>query len=297
MAHPLFANFSAGRFSGGNSGGGGAGSGGFGTSSDGPRKSRPFQVVGALVRDIARQLMRTIEGLAGNNPELANRLVDEAVARLRPELEDARRTQAPPQRPAPGGSRSTGDARNFVRVGGRIFKAAPDDPLLTGEMVPVTSSNVHSIGYDFNRDAPTKGTLKVRFLQSDRKSGSKAKVPGPLYQYFDVHPFIFMAMRDAASKGKFVWDKLRIRGTVSGHRYNYRLAGIAQGYVPRQASLRSQAQEWFVQRSIRVGGQVLRSQLPTQLVRTLDARKHHEILISGAPYRGSPVRGQPFRGR
>lgn len=295
MAHPLFANFSAGRFSGGS-----------GRSQppqrplpgEGPNRSGLHAVASLLVRALGDRAMEFLG--TPQSEAAAEQLITDALRRLRPELFPASRTQPEPERPTPGATRSGtggGPQANLIRIGGRILNIPPDDALLTGEMVPVTSSNVHSIGYDFNRDDPVKGTLKVRFLQSDRKGNSRSKVPGPLYQYFDVHPFIFMAMRESASKGKFVWDKLRIRGTVSGHRYNYRLAGVAQGYVPRQASLRSQAQEWFMQRSIRVGDRVLRSQLPTQLVRTLDARKHHEILISGAPYRGSPVRGQPFRGR
>ena len=293
MAHPLFANFSAGRFSGGS---GRRQPPQRPATGEGPNRSGLHAVASLLVRALGDRAMEFLG--TPQSEAAAEQLITDALRRLRPELFPAERTQPEPVRPTPGATRSgAGPRANLIRIGGRILNIPPDDALLTGEMVPVTSSNVHSIGYDFNREDPVKGTLKVRFLQRDQKGGSRSKVPGPLYQYFDVHPFIFMAMRDAASKGKFVWDKLRIRGTVSGHRYNYRLAGVAQGYVPRQASLRSQAQEWFVQRSIRVGDRVLRSQLPTQLVRTLDTRKHHEILISGAPYRGSPVRGQPFRGR
>jgi hypothetical protein len=40
----------------------------------------------------------------------------------------------------------------------------------------------------------------------------------------------------APSKGGWVWDHLRIRGTVSGHQKDYELAGIVGGYVPRKAT-------------------------------------------------------------
>lgn len=293
MAHPLFSNFSAGKFSGGTGNR-------MPPQSPGPSGRPPRSGLQAIADILVRALGQRAVDFLGTpqTEEAATRLVEDALRRLKPDLFPADRTRPEPQRSHAGATRSQPTPRaNLVRIGGRILNVPPNDALLTGEMVNVQSSNVHSIGYGFNRDHPERGTLKVRFLQPDHTSGSRGKVPGPLYQYFDVHPFIFMAMRESASKGKFVWDKLRIRGTVSGHRYRYRLAGIAQGYVPRQATLRMHAQEWFVQRTIRVGDQVLRSQLPTRLVRTLDTRKHHEILISGAPYRGSPVRGQPFRGR
>lgn len=298
--HPLFGNFSAGRFERGNGGRsgsrGGSGArppGGSGSFGPGDRPPMGLQtLVDVLIRVLGSRATAFFN--TRQTEAEAERLIEDALRELRPELFPPKRTQPEPQRPI----QREPDA-NLVRVGGRIMNVPKNDPLLTGEMISVTSSNVHSIGFDFNHSEPTNGTLKVRFLQSDRSGrGSRgAKVPGPLYQYFDVHPFVFMTMREAASKGKFVWDKLRIRGTVSGHRFRYRLAGISQGYVPRQASLRSNAQEWFQKRAIRSGNQTLVSQLPNELVRRLDTRQMHKILTSGAPYRGSPERAQPFRGR
>jgi len=62
------------------------------------------------------------------------------------------------------------------------------------EVIPVTSSNVESIGYDAD-----SSTLQVEF-----KNGST-------YQYFDVHESIFTGLRDADSIGGYL--AARIKGT------------------------------------------------------------------------------------
>lgn len=79
---------------------------------------------------------------------------------------------------------------------------------------------------------------------------------GSTYAYYGVAPDVFSRMKGSASKGKFVWDTLRIRGTVYGHRYRYSLvAGQVAGtggkpYIPRRAS-----KTGFVSRSLsEVGG-------------------------------------------
>lgn len=158
-----------------------------------------------------------------------------------------------------------------------------DDPVMTGEMIPVRSSNVHSIGYRWNRQVPSQGTLIVRFL--DKSGGTTA--PGPTYAYYDVHPQVFQAFRRAASKGKFVWDRLRIRGTVTGHQYAYRLIGLAKsGYVPRQAT-RYGNNEYFLQRQVRsVQGQTYSSSRPDELVGAVSPQRPG----NGLPYRGRAPR-------
>jgi len=127
---------------------------------------------------------------------------------------------------------------------GRTQRIKVDDPMLTGEMIEVTSSNVHSIGFNINWKTPSIGTMLVRFLQEGRAGG---QVGGPLYEYFNVPTVLFQKFRTAASKGKWVWSNLRVRGTVSGHRYDYRLAGITSGYVPRKATVIGQ-EEWYIKR-------------------------------------------------
>jgi|GEM_PF-2711310 len=127
------------------------------------------------------------------------------------------------------------------------------------------SSNVYSFTY--HRPAGQKlGTLYVSFkapiLDGDKVHKRKNRVgwnelggekgaikgksntEGPTYAYFGVPPGIFTQMKLASSKGKFVWDKLRIRGTIYGHQYRYSLVnaalidhdGIPMWYVPRRAT-------------------------------------------------------------
>jgi hypothetical protein len=157
-----------------------------------------------------------------------------------------------------------------VRVRGQALPYRPDDPILTGEMIKVQSSNVYAIGFIYDHDEPNNSVLKVRFLQTSRK-GKDTKVPGPMYFYYRVRPEVFTAFRVAASKGKFVWDKLRIRGTVAGHQYQYDLKGIAEEHVPRKAT-RYGPSEYFIGRRVRVRsvqGQAMgyrESPLPDQLV-------------------------------
>ncbi|MBL8819942.1 MAG: KTSC domain-containing protein [Planctomyces sp.] len=109
-----------------------------------------------------------------------------------------------------------------------------DDPIVTGEMIQATSSNVHSLGFDFNISKPVNSTLFVRYYQRDQRTGI-GKVAGPMYAYKPVHPRQFAQMRSAMSKGRFVWDNLRIRGTVAGHQVPYSLVQASQGHIPRRA--------------------------------------------------------------
>jgi hypothetical protein len=180
-----------------------------------------------------------------------------------------------------------------VHIGGRKRFYRDSDPILTGEMIPVSSSNVHSIGYQFNWEQPHRGELLVRFLQ---KRGDKSLGPGPLYSYADIHPDLFDAFRDAASKGRWVWDRLRIRGTVTGHQKRYKLIGVVNGYVPRQA-VRFGGNQYFVQRQLQMQSQktgrraTLSSSLPDQRVGPYEPNRQN-ILNRGMPNRGAPNRGR-----
>lgn len=181
-----------------------------------------------------------------------------------------------------GGQRKTVD----LDLGqGRLNRIRKDDPLLTGKMIPVVSSNVHSIGFDINPHNAQIGTLKVRFLMAV----GQGKVAGALYDYYHVPTAVFQSFRRAASKGKFVWDKLRIRGTVSGTRFDYKLTGISRGYVPRKATYSPQG-EYFTKRTFlgentRTGEKRLFHSAPSALVRP-SANRGTE-----------PNRGEPNRGR
>lgn len=154
------------------------------------------------------------------------------------------------------------------------FRGNPDAPEYRGQMIAVTSSNVHSIGFEWNDRNPSQGTLLVRFLHKEKGGSAEA---GARYAYNGVHPSVFDSMRRAASKGKFVWDRLRVRGTVSGHRYQYRLEQAHKsGYVPRRA-VRYGDREYFVGRQVTgtntVTGQsrTLTSGRPDQFVRKISS--------------------------
>jgi len=174
-------------------------------------------------------------------------------------------------------------------------------PIVTGEMVPAKSSNVHSFGYDIE-----SGYLYVRFLGYVRGSRGPdghplRSGPGSLYRYSDVTPEEFLGILAANSKGDWIWDHLRIRGTWSGHQKDYELVGVEGGYVPRKATVKlnpqtRQLEEWFVQRRVRaIGGGWMTSSMPSQAAGPVPWGE----IDRGRPDNGrpdDPDRGTPFRG-
>jgi hypothetical protein len=177
-----------------------------------------------------------------------------------------------------------------------------DHPIVTGEMVKaINSSNVHSFGYDVE-----SAYLYVRFLGYIRGSrgpdGHPLRGgPGSLYRYSNVTPEEFLSLLAANSKGDWVWDHLRIRGTWSGHQKDYELVGVEGGYVPRKATVRlnpqtQQLEEWFVKRRVRaIGGGWLTSAMDSQAAGPLPWGE----VDRGRPDNGrpdDPDRGTPFRG-
>jgi len=181
-----------------------------------------------------------------------------------------------------------------VEVEGGRKRFRVNDPVVTGEMILVSSSNVHSLGFDLKPGEATLGTLKVRFKQG------KDSTAGPLYYYFNVPTMKFREFQKAKSKGEWVWDKLRVRGTVSGHRYDYKLAGITGGYVPRKATVGAGG-EFFVRRqfsgrSTVTGKEKIFSSGENMFVRQLGG-KPGQFTQRGAPNRAGPNRGRPQTGR
>jgi hypothetical protein len=163
--------------------------------------------------------------------------------------------EAPPPRPAeprPQQERRQ-PPRALPRQMERVEQETPLDQftrdIIAGTMFEVRrSSNVHSIGFVIEAPGQTKGDLFIRFLGTSA-DGKKRQGPGPVYQYTGVPLDLFREFLVAASAGKFVWDYIRVRGTVSGHRFPYELVGIVGDYVPRQAALRrGQAGEWYLKR-------------------------------------------------
>jgi hypothetical protein len=172
--------------------------------------------------------------------------------------------EAPEPKPVAGVSMvsETGEPLRIVElpVKGRGQQFPVDHPIVTGQMIPVSSSNVHSYSYDF-----AVRILYVRYLQGK----GQHKVKGPLYGYSNVMPDLFLEMYKAPSKGKWIWDALRIRGTMSGHKKDYALVGIQGDYVPRKATIEAVAgttlkREIFHQRTVLTSrGRELTSRLPS----------------------------------
>lgn len=156
-----------------------------------------------------------------------------------------------------------------------LQRLPPEHPALTGEFQSVDSANVHSIAYDYQ-----EGTLFVRFWEKrwDREAKDFVKAgPGPIYAYFFVPPQMFLDLLEAPSKGGWLWDNIRIRGTISGHQFDYRLVAVSRGYVPRKATFmplqpgqwNDQYAEVFMPRFVQLpGGQWRQSVRPLEVVRT-----------------------------
>jgi hypothetical protein len=265
-----------------------------------------------LLKNPSTTLGKALAGLMGllgkknqpqQKPELAS-LVDKAatlIEQLSPQLfggqnrtpEQAGGVLAAP--PAPRriipaepdtwqGMRLIGDNRVEIRTSNFRGRYYIDDPAITGKMQPVRSSNVHSIGFQMNLQNPMRSTLFVKYLQTYGNKGVKGS--GPTYGYKNVPPQVFQSFLAANSKGKFVWDQLRIRGTVAGAQYEYYLDSISRGYVPRRAVIEN-------------GIQILkrRKRQEAKSGRTVISQLRERVIGPYRPPRGSPVnRGNPDRG-
>ena len=117
----------------------------------------------------------------------------------------------------------------------------------------------------------------MRFSAKDQ-DGSPAG-PGSLYRYSGVTPEEFLSLynlRDGGGgggPGDWVWDHLRVRGTVSGHQKDYELVGVMSGYVPRKATVKPIMEqgrsvgfkEVFIPRRVKsLEGQWMRSSRPEE---------------------------------
>jgi hypothetical protein len=243
----------------------------------------------AGLRDISGDVGRTVDLIEQLTPEIfgGSKTPEQAGGR-RVESEPTTRRIVPSEPQTWNGMRLVSNDTVEIRTANFRGRYKTDDPAVTGVMVPVTSSNVHSIGFQFNLKAPAKSTLLVRYLQGDKHS----KTMGPLYGYADVHPKLFEQFLRASSKGGFVWDELRIRGTIAGHQYRYTLLQAVGGNVPRRAILVNGIQ--ILKRRVRQAkdGRVGVSKLQTEV-------KGPYRPTSNRPNRGNPDRGsqRPNRGR
>lgn len=110
------------------------------------------------------------------------------------------------------------------------------------EVLTPESSNVYSFAYD-----EAQGILYVSYkAAAPPGERERPNERGPTYSYGGrmrpVPRHVYVNMRSAVSKGGFVWDELRVRGTIHGHHYQYTLVSpsFAGGeiYVPRKATAR-----------------------------------------------------------
>lgn len=160
----------------------------------------------------------------------------------------------------------TGESEPIFAPGSYQTNAPPlpgQESPFSHEILTPQSSNVFAFTYD-----PQTSTLYVTYKANRLHEGQvhngagrlggqqqlrgwightvagKTNERGPMYAYYDVPARVFNRMRLAASKGKFVWDELRVRGTIHGHKYRYSLAqgsitlqnGISGVYIPRKST-------------------------------------------------------------
>ncbi len=174
-----------------------------------------------------------------------------------------------PEVPPPFSSRPKASPKT---VGSRTNQppTAEEESEWTDEFRTPTSSNVYS--FQAHRQAgATTCTLLVTFKAAVFKPGAfetgevthkgsrsrsqlnssggvhatgwaRPDSPGARYQYLRVPFKLFNEMKDSYSKGKFVWDRLRVRGTIGNHQYQYNLVsgqvlpGAGGAYIPRKAT-------------------------------------------------------------
>ncbi len=140
-----------------------------------------------------------------------------------------------------------GTTADIGRPGARAVSAFRTTDVFSNEIQTPQSSNVYSFAYD-----KEEGSLFVTFKAAGKKDsrGHRPHVRGAMYVYGGklrpVPPVVYGDMVHRSSKGGVVWDRLRVRGTIWGHQYPYRLVtgdlnhpgfqDRREPYVPRKAT-------------------------------------------------------------
>ena len=247
----------------------------------------------AGLRDISGDVGKAVDLIEQLTPEIfGGNKTPEQAGGTRTESGPKTRQIIPSEPQTWMGMRLVGNNTVEIRTANFRGRYDTDHPAITGQMVPVRSSNVHSIGFQMNLKNPLASTLFVKYLQ--KFGNGTAKGSGPTYGYKNVHPKLFQEFLAANSKGGFVWDRLRVRGTVAGSQYEYYLDSISRGYVPRRAVIINGIQH--LKRRKRVeqkSGRTVVSQLRDKVIGPYSPRK------GAGPNRGNPDRGsqRPNRGR
>jgi len=184
----------------------------------------------------------------------------------------------PPPPPGDNGQSGAGSGESLPPGGFNRSRFNPNfAPPLPGERNPLSdeivvvgqSSNVYSFAYDsqastlyvtyqghkINPGSISRGRVKRgRGRSRPQLKGELGSTVtgerggrGAMYAYFDVPARVFERMKLATSKGKFVWDELRQRGTIHGHKYRY---SLVQGYVSTQQGV----QGVYIPRKATAGG-------------------------------------------
>lgn len=195
-------------------------------------------------------------------------------AELPPMLPPSREVTGDVEQPIPGaGAGRGGGTTGRGRIPGNTSReppgggndGPPDPPGNPNRLEMIRSpqsSNVHSYGYMAETATLYVCYLATHFDPSKVKQtkikggvhhtsvpkgarGGRAARPGPTYAYDGVPQRVFDRMRAAISKGIFVWDELRVRGSIWRHQFPYRLVNPGEAfkggnskfiYVPRRAS-------------------------------------------------------------
>lgn len=217
--------------------------------------------------------------LTGEQEQAAQDLIRSAKAVERQEM-DVQQPASAAAKASGGGAADQGNAESSTFS--RLYRTP-------------NSSCVYSFQYDF-----AKSTLLVRFQAPKINPGAEelsgdglpkqlvgkpgsfmsrgaTGQPGVLYAYYDVPVRVFQRLITGwaiptGRGGVGVWDELRVRGSIYGHRYRYGVAAAADiprgqssaAYLPRMATSRG-----LRQRSVPVKGSGRRgfvtSSLPEQL--------------------------------
>lgn len=139
----------------------------------------------------------------------------------------------------------------------------------------LNSTNVYSYMYDFFNNTlfvTYRAYNKVKKSSQWETAGGdqRPNFQGVTYAYFHVEERQYYRMRGYASKGEYVWDSLRKRGTIEGTQYEYSAVDPQTNkdgsmYVPRKATSKG-----FRNRSIVIGDKtrtkpkIVRNTLPEQ---------------------------------
>lgn len=146
------------------------------------------------------------------------------------------------------------------------------------------SSNVFSFAFDADV-GQLYVTYKAAGPLTNERSGPTQRSPsgyrkrphvrGPTYAYGGagrpIPDSLYRALKSDHSKGEFIWEHLRVRGSIHGHRYPYMLTSgeLRDGsiYVPRKATARGFRVRTVAYVDTPIGSGYQESQLPERIFR------------------------------